>query len=66
MAEHPEIVAEDFPGYAPELNSDEQVWNWSKNGPLANRPADDADWLFDQLVDSLPSCNSDPIYWLRS
>jgi hypothetical protein len=38
LAKHPEIVAEDFPGYAPELNPDEQVWNWTKNGPLANRP----------------------------
>jgi transposase len=53
LAEHPEIITEDFPGYAPELNPDEQVWNWTKNGPLANRPAENADWLFDQLVESL-------------
>lgn len=53
LAKHPEIVAEDFPGYAPELNPDEQVWNWTKNGPLANRPADDTDWLFNHLIDGL-------------
>ena len=37
----------------PELNPDEQVWNWTKNGPLANRPADNTDWLFDHLVETL-------------
>jgi len=60
LDKHPEIVAEDFPGYAPELNPDEQVWNWTKNGPLANRPADDADWLFDQLADSLTELQQRP------
>jgi transposase len=60
LAGHPEIVAEDFPGYAPELNPDEQVWNGTKNGPLANRPADDADWLFDQLIDSLTELQQRP------
>lgn len=60
LAKHPEIVAEDFPGYAPELNPDEQVWNWTKNGPLANRPADDVDWLVDQLIDSLTELQQRP------
>ena len=60
LAKHPEIVAEDFPGYAPDLNPDEQVWNWTKNGPLANRPADDADWLFDQLIESLTDLQQRP------
>jgi transposase len=60
LAQHPEIVAEDFPGYAPELNPDEQVWNWTKNGPLANRPADDTDWLFDQLVEGLTDLKQRP------
>jgi transposase len=60
LAEHPEIVAEDFPGYAPELNPDEQVWNWTKNVPLANRPAEDADWLFAQLFDSLMELRQRP------
>jgi transposase len=60
LAKHPEIVAEDFPSYAPELNPDEQVWNWTKNGPLSNRPADDTDELFDQLIDSLTELRQRP------
>lgn len=41
LAEHPEIVAEDFPGYAPELNPDELVWGWTKYGRLSNYAAPD-------------------------
>ena len=41
LAEHPEIVVEDFPGYAPELNPDELVWGWAKYGRLANYAAED-------------------------
>jgi transposase len=41
LAEHPEIVVEDFPGYAPELNPDEMVWGWTKYGRLANYAAED-------------------------
>lgn len=36
LGEHPEIVAETLPGYAPELNPDEGVWGWTKYGRLAN------------------------------
>jgi transposase len=39
LAEHPEIVAEDFPGYAPELNPDELVWSWVKYSELCNLAA---------------------------
>jgi transposase len=39
LAEHPEIVAEDFPGYAPELNPDELVWCWTKYGRLSDYAA---------------------------
>jgi transposase len=39
LAEHPEIVAEDLPGYAPELNPDELVWCWTKYGRLCNYAA---------------------------
>jgi transposase len=60
LAQHPEIVTEDFPGYAPELNPDEQVWNWTKNGPLANRPAENTDWLFNQLIESLTELQQRP------
>jgi transposase len=60
LARRPEVVAEDFPGYAPDLNPAEQVWNWTKNGPLANRPADDTDWLFNQLIDCLTDLQQRP------
>ncbi len=39
LAEHPEIVAETLPAYAPELNPDEGVWGWTKYGRLANLAA---------------------------
>jgi transposase len=35
------VVAEDFPGYAPELNPDELVWCWTKYGRLSNYAAPD-------------------------
>ena len=41
LAEHPEIVVVDFPGYAPELNPDEMVWGWTKYGRLCNYAAPD-------------------------
>lgn len=39
LARHPEIVAEDLPGYAPELNPAELVWCWTKYGRLSNYAA---------------------------
>lgn len=45
LAEHPEVVAEDFPGYVPDLNPDEGVWGWTKYGQLANLAAENVDWL---------------------
>ena len=40
LARHPGVVAEDFPGYVPDLNPDEGVWGWTKYGRLANLAAD--------------------------
>jgi transposase len=41
LAANPSVVAEDFPGYVPELNPDEGVWGYTKYGRLANfAPAD--------------------------
>jgi transposase len=53
LAEHPEIVAEDFPGYVPDLNPDEAVWGWAKYGQLSNLAAWDADELWGHIVDAL-------------
>jgi|SRR5262245_156305 len=53
LAEHPEVVAEDFPGYMPDLNPDEWVWGWTKYGRLSNLAARDAEELEDHLVAAL-------------
>ncbi len=44
LAANPSVVAEDFPGYTPELNPDEGVWGYTKYGRLPNfAPANDAE-----------------------
>jgi hypothetical protein len=53
LAKHPGVVAEDFPGYVPDLNPDEGVWGWTKYGRLANLAAHDKDELWDRVVDEL-------------
>lgn len=53
LADHPEVVAEDFPGYVPDLNPDEGVGGWTKYGRLANRAANDKQELWDQIVDQM-------------
>ena len=53
LAAHPDVVAEDFPGYVPDLNPDEGVWGWTKYGRLANLAADNKNVLWDHVVDEL-------------
>ena len=53
LAKHPEIVVEDLPAYAPQLNPDEWVWGWTKYGRLANLAAWDADELWDWVIEAL-------------
>jgi transposase len=53
LAEHPEIVAETLPAYAPEINPDELVWGWTKYGRLSNLAAADTDWLRDHVIGEL-------------
>jgi transposase len=53
LAKHPQVVAEDFPGYVPDLNPDEGVWGWTKYGRLANLAANDKDELWDRVVGEL-------------
>jgi len=36
LAANPSVVAEDFPGYMPDLNPDEGVWGYTKYGRLPN------------------------------
>jgi transposase len=65
LAEHPEIVAETLPAYAPEINPDELVWGWSKYGRLANLAAADTDHLRDRVIDELTHVREHP-YLLAS
>jgi transposase len=60
LSEHPEIVVEDFPAYAPELNPDEGVWGWTKYGKLANLAAEDTEVLRGHLIDLLVDLKLDP------
>ena len=60
LAEHPEVVAEDFPGYIPDLNPDEAVWGWTKYGRLSNLAAWDADELWEHIVDALVELKVSP------
>jgi transposase len=59
LAEHPEIVAETLPGYAPELNPDEGVWGWTKYGRLANLAAAHTLELRERLVKELSVLRDD-------
>ncbi len=60
LAKHPELVAEDLPAYAPELNPDELVWSWSKYGRLANLAADNTDQLAETVIDELTYLKQHP------
>jgi len=60
LAKHPEIVTEDFPGYAPETNPDEGVWGWAKYHRLPNHAPDDAGELRDRLRNELSALRRRP------
>ncbi len=53
LAKHLDIVAEELPTYAPDLNPDELVWSWSKYGRLPNLAADNTDQLAEHVIDEL-------------
>jgi transposase len=58
LATHPEIVTERLPAYAPETNPDQNVWQHTKHGRLANFAPEDT-WelrrVLIQELDRLPS-----------
>jgi transposase len=60
LATHPGVVAEDFPGYVPDLNPDEGVWGWAKYGRLANLAANDKEELWGHVTDELVALKFSP------
>jgi transposase len=62
---NPSVVAEDFPGYVPELNPDEGVWGWTKYGRLANFAAADTRDLRERVTAELMWLKQHP-YFLDS
>jgi transposase len=60
LADHPGVVTEKFPGYAPDLNPDEGVWGWTKYGRLSNLAANDTDELWDHVIDELMTVKFSP------
>jgi transposase len=60
LADHPEIVTEDFPGYAPEANPDEGVWGWTKYHRLPNFAPDGISELRSRLWDELSALRRRP------
>ncbi len=56
---HPRLHVEYFPGYAPELNPDEGVWQQAK-GTLANGRPDDLDELAAQVTSEMDALCASP------
>lgn len=59
LANHPQIVTEDFPAYAPDANPEEWVWSWAKYGKLCNLCPADLDELFDYVLKALVDIKHD-------
>jgi transposase len=60
LAKHLEVVAEDFPGYAPDANPDEGVWGYTKYHRLPNYASEDTTELRFRLWDELSALRQRP------
>jgi transposase len=60
LADHPAIETEPFPGYTPEANPDEGVWQHAKHGRLANFAPEDTAALRAELVKELERLHRRP------
>ena len=60
LADHPEVVVEDFPAYAPNTNPDEDVWSWTKYGQLCNLAPSDVAELRQHVWDTLVALKNQP------
>ena len=59
LRQHPRLLIEHFPSYAPELNPDEGVWSLAKR-QLANGRPDDVDELMEDVIRTMESIRSSP------
>jgi len=60
---HPRVQVEEFPGYAPELNPAEYIWNHADR-ELSNTAAEELDQLEGLLVESASRLsNSQQLLW---
>ena len=55
LAKHPEIVTEEFPGYASDANPNEGVWGWTKYHRLPNFAPKNLEELRSRLHSELSS-----------
>jgi hypothetical protein len=60
LAKHPEIVTEDFPGYAPDANPDAGVWGYTKYHRLPNYAPEDTNELRFRLWDERSALRGRP------
>ena len=60
LAEHPRILVEPLPAYAPELNGDEGVWQYLKHCVVANYCPEDLDELEYEIQKGVRRMRRDP------
>jgi transposase len=60
LAAHPEIHTERLPSYAPETNPDENVWQHTKHGRLANFAPEDTWELRKVLIEEFDRLHNRP------
>lgn len=60
LARHPGVVTAKLPGYAPETNPDEMVWQHTKHGRLANFAPEDTAELRAALVEEFGRIHGKP------
>ena len=60
LGDHPEIVTEKLPSYAPETNPDEGVWGYTKHGRLANFTPEDTAELRSVLIEEFDRVHRKP------
>jgi transposase len=60
LAEHSQLVVEDFPAHDPQNDPDEWVWSWTKYGKLCNLCPADVEDLFEAVWNALDDLKHQP------